>query len=522
MEEEIETKEKQEYLRINILEKGYNADEFMDYLQALRGEKGLEIQNWSKNDLVKAVLEFIRIKNVGKEENIFENEEKKNIKINENNSGNNDIKNDNNIQNIDVNNNNNYNNILIGEEYLKCKSSEITELSSKKNVEIIVSDPETKEGGIFSKSYVTYLVTTKPFNFQVRRRFSEFEWLRNILMSQYINCIIPPLYKKTYFMGINDYIITKRMRILNKFMNEILSNPLLENSQIFYDFITIKDSKEFSNKKNAYEKLYPPEKGEEIKTLTGEINIGFDNKKDAITDRIKVNSENNEELMKKITKEYKILNNNLNGVVSQMRNIMYIWDELYKRGNKNLEGEAILGIYDVMAKFMEDWAKMEETQIKLINEKIREYFRYIKNEYKCIKEYYNVYDNAKNKFIAEHIKLIDQKEYLFENEDIKNWGLDPLDAENKILLMRNKDYAMSKMLPEETKKVSEIRKLYGIYLNSLIDEYNNIQFINKVRHKENILIFIKETIENITNFHVSLNNLIAYIDIMKEDEFIDG
>ena len=77
MEEEIETKEKQEYLRINILEKGYNADEFMDYLQALRGEKGLEIQNWSKNDLVKAVLEFIRIKNVGKEENIFENEEKK-------------------------------------------------------------------------------------------------------------------------------------------------------------------------------------------------------------------------------------------------------------------------------------------------------------------------------------------------------------------------------------------------------------------------------------------------------------
>jgi hypothetical protein len=88
--------------------------------------------------------------------------------------------------------------------------------------------------------------------------------------------------------------------------------------------------------------------------------------------------------------------------------------------------------------------------------------------------------------------------------------------------MRNKDYAMSKMLPEETKKVSEIRKLYGIYLNSLIDEYNNIQFINKVRHKENILIFIKETIENITNFHVSLNNLIAYIDIMKEDEFIDG
>ena len=64
MNEENETKEKQEYLRINILEKGYNADEFMEYLQTLRGEKGLQIEAWSKNDLIKAVQEVIGSKSM--------------------------------------------------------------------------------------------------------------------------------------------------------------------------------------------------------------------------------------------------------------------------------------------------------------------------------------------------------------------------------------------------------------------------------------------------------------------------
>ena len=80
---------------------------------------------------------------------------------------------------------------------------------------------------------------------------------------------------------------------------------------------------------------------------------------------------------------------------------------------------------------------------------------------------------------------------------------------------------MSKMLPEETKKDNEYKKRYGCYLNSLINEYKQIQDTNKNRHKENITLFIKEMIENLTDFHVSLTNLIAYIDVMKDDAFLN-
>ena len=563
MNEENETKEKQEYLRINILEKGYNADEFMEYLQTLRGEKGLQIEAWSKNDLIKAVQEFKRInpRNINinlnnREENNINNENDKNndiININNNDNDNNNNNNDNNIDNFDdvnkniknnennennnikniannninniiVNNNNPYNIKPLLKEGVKCKLSEITDISTKINVEITISDPLVNEGGIFSKSYVTYLVKTKPFNFEVRRRFSDFEWLHNILMAQYVNCIIPPLFKKTSLKIISggnkdDLIINKRINIIDKFMKELITHPLLRNSQILYDFISIKDEKTFNNKKNIYNKLKTPQRVEEVKTLNGIMDIGVDKEKEQLAEKIKVISESNGDLMKKLTKEYKLLNTQIEEISKKMKDIAKIWDELYKKGESNSESEIILGLYDIMYKVMEDWSNMEKNHVKLINLKIREYFRYMRYEYKSIREYYNTYDNAKNQYLKSYIKLMDNKEKMFREEDIENWGLSQEDMKNKMNLLKNKEYSIERMLPEETKKVNDFRKMYGCYLNSLVGEYKEIQNYNGTRHKENISKFMRETTENYSKFHVSITNLIAYIDALKEDNF---
>ena len=275
-DEELETKEKQEYLRVNILEKGYNADEFMEYLEVLGGEKGLEIRNWSKNDLIKAVHDF-QIINQKKGTNpislnINKNSSDNKIVMDDNNDNNkkgedeikDNVNNQNNIKIKEINNNNNK---IIDEEYINCNISETTPISKRTDIEITVSDPQKMEGGIFSKGYITFLVKTKPLKLEVRRRFSDFEWLREILMNQYINCIIPPIYKKSYFMGLDDYVVSKRVRVLQKFISEILAHPLLRNSQIFYDFISIKDKNEFSNKKYIYNSLSIPTKIEEMKSL---------------------------------------------------------------------------------------------------------------------------------------------------------------------------------------------------------------------------------------------------------------
>ena len=538
MKDDIETKEKQEYLRINILEKGYDADEFMEYLETLRGEKGLQIESWSKNDLIKAVQEFTRINprndELPKKENnqlinsSINNNIDNNLNNNINNSiNNNDIQNQNIPNNVINNNddNNNSKNIpneikFNNEEIIKCKISEITEISTKNNIEIVISEPKVIEGGFFTKSYVTYLIRTFPLKFEVRRRFSDFEWLRNILMTQYINCIIPPVYKKNYYLGNNykDSVTNKRIRILEKFMMELITHPLLRNNQILYDFISVKDEKEFNSKKSSYNKIQSPTKVEDIKTLNGEINIGVDNQKSSMAENIKNICDTNQDLMKKLSKEYKLLNLKFEEVNSKINDIFSIWDELYKK-SQDIESLTISSIYDAMAKFMEDWKKMNESQIKLINIKIREYFRYIRNEYKSIREYYDIYDNAKNQYLKSYIKLIDTKEYLFNNEDIENWGINKEDIIDRRILLKNKEYSFSKMMPDETKKVDEYKKMYGCYLNSLIDEFNEIKNYNGIRHKDNITKYIRENIDNLTNFHVSLTNLLGYIDMFKEENF---
>ena len=60
MSEDLE--QKQLYLRENILNKGYDAEDFMSFLKSKKGEIGLDLNNWSKWELEKAVTQFIALK----------------------------------------------------------------------------------------------------------------------------------------------------------------------------------------------------------------------------------------------------------------------------------------------------------------------------------------------------------------------------------------------------------------------------------------------------------------------------
>ena len=71
---EDDLSEKQTFLRENILEKGYDAEDFMKYLQTKKGELGLDLGGWSINELHEEVKEFTKensgIEDEKEEENI--------------------------------------------------------------------------------------------------------------------------------------------------------------------------------------------------------------------------------------------------------------------------------------------------------------------------------------------------------------------------------------------------------------------------------------------------------------------
>ena len=67
MEETL--KQKQIFLRENVLDKGFNTDDFMNFLQSKKGESGLDLNNWSMGELSSVVSEFTSMLNQNENNN---------------------------------------------------------------------------------------------------------------------------------------------------------------------------------------------------------------------------------------------------------------------------------------------------------------------------------------------------------------------------------------------------------------------------------------------------------------------
>ncbi|XP_068160571.1 sorting nexin-7 [Antennarius striatus] len=112
---------------------------------------------------------------------------------------------------------------------------------------ITVDHPESQVTAI--ETFIMYRVVTKTsrsdFNsseFEVRRRYQDFLWLRSRLEEDHPTLIIHPLPEKFVMKGMverfnNDFIDTRR-KALHRFLNKISEHPVLSYSQHFKVFLT--------------------------------------------------------------------------------------------------------------------------------------------------------------------------------------------------------------------------------------------------------------------------------------------
>jgi hypothetical protein len=233
---------------------------------------------------------------------------------------------------------------------------------------------------------------------------------------------------------------------------------------------------------------------------------------------IKDNSEINESIMKRITKAYKNLIDLMHNACDKMKELAELWKLLHEKSLKYYETINASESYKIMNKIMEDLANFENKKIEMINNNIREYFRFIKNEFHSMKDLATKVDTYKDNYYKAFEKLNNNKENLYKQQDVSLWGLDENDMKHKVVFLKNKELAFSKMLPEESKNVSENKNIYGAFLNSIIDEYERIRLLNGRRHKYNISKFIKLLSQSLTELHISIADQSAYFDEVKDEE----
>ena len=481
--------EKQTFLRENILEKGYDPEDFMKLLQTKKGDQGLDLASWSMEELNEAVKEFTK-----ENSNLEIDNNPQDISPKDENDLNNEPPADE-IYDLDKFSKDHPEGIGGKEEYGKCAITEFSQFSGKNDVVVKVSNPEKVSGGIFSKSFISYTVETQPFGFRTKKRYSDFLWLRKTLSLMYSNCVIPPLCKKNYYDRFNDALINKRMRSIEKFLNGLLIHPLIKNSQILFDFLSVENEQDFYKKKKKYGKITAPTHVGEIKTVEGDIKISVSKEKEIYLKNIEDNCEINEDLFQKITKAYKALLLTMSQVKDKMKEISILWNQVYEKSIKYKDFYNTSQTYNILSKVMTTWANTEGEQ------KMSEIIEVRKGIYKKALD-----------------KLDNTKENLYKGQDLTQWGLSPSDLENKMALLKDKQFAFSKMLPNETKRVNLFKAFYGGYLNSIIGEYERLKSLNAKRHKESINLFIRKLTDCITNYHVSLADRLTEFNEMKDTD----
>jgi hypothetical protein len=98
--------------------------------------------------------------------------------------------------------------------------------------------------------HVVYTVKTEPLGYSVRRRYNDFCWLRDSLVSRFIGLYAPSLpatsaMQLTGKQDVNGDYVKNRMAQLNLFMQQTSKIPFFRTDPSWIQFLSIENDKEF-------------------------------------------------------------------------------------------------------------------------------------------------------------------------------------------------------------------------------------------------------------------------------------
>uniref|UniRef100_A0A672SEL6 Sorting nexin-7-like n=1 Tax=Sinocyclocheilus grahami TaxID=75366 RepID=A0A672SEL6_SINGR len=140
------------------------------------------------------------------------------------------------------------------------KFEEEEEDADTKDIFVTVDNPESHVTAI--ETYITYRVETKTTRsefdsseFEVRRRYQDFLWLKGRLEEAHPTLIVHPLPEKFVMKGMverfNEDFIETRRSALHKFLNKIAEHPIFSSSEDFKIFLTAGSGELTSHKKQG-------------------------------------------------------------------------------------------------------------------------------------------------------------------------------------------------------------------------------------------------------------------------------
>ena len=516
--------EKQNLIREEIIDKGYDSIKFIEYLIQCKGPGGENINKWSITDLKNAIIDFKYINDNSKKDNDKESDSSK-PSINKNEIENNrdmsapsapkeknlgetilmsviDIKN--NIFSDSSKQNENIDYGLKTPNNLNCRQIDNTDLGKQEEIYVKIGFPEKIDGGFFGRDSVSFTVTAIPLGFVVKRNYLDFEWLRDILLKLYNWNFIPSL-PNLYLYNKNneDEFFKECIRNLEKFMNYLLSDKIIKSSQILYDFLCKENEKEFSKIKKEFENITPNNDIQNYQSVNGKIDIDISVEKEKKFEEIKNYCYENEKLCKQLNSNLKEIDENFNNILKKFKESSLIFDKLKNLTDKYYSNDIFTKqIYQQMKNMFLSLQNALKKEKDILKVEIKENFNFISNNYSNFYQLIKKVEDSKKIYKKEEKELVSLKNDLYNKKQ----------KESQI----NEKVDLSKILPKNTESTLEMKKNYGFYLNKTLTEFERMKFLDINLFKEQIAKGFKSQTNVINNFLNDIKGINAEIEKFKE------
>lgn len=475
MTDSTEIEQKKNLLQQEIIDKHYDQQKFVEFCLTKK-ENGDDINNWSFQEMKEVVDEFLSIeksKEVPLEPkptitSILKSDPKEEVATKEISANISET-----IQDINMSKQKEeerHANVI----EVQCKRLEKTVLNDK-SIIVIVKNPKVAESSKFlSSGYVNYEVETPEVGWLVHRRYSEFEWLRTVLVKFHPGKVVAPLpNKKIGGRRFEEDFVKKRMSFLQRFMDEIMIDEVFKASEPLIAFLSMNDRAQFECKMKELSSYIPSNYVEDLRFFDGKVEI-FDEEDETKTtnnEKYYTNIKNYFDLQNQI---FERLNFNLKSaylnfanVCENLENIEKDFEILKFLNTKVQMRETITKSFEELMLFFHDWKTILFTQNDLVKTHLKEFFKYSRMEGCAYQEIIKFREDVKARYTAENVRLTAKKEKLWSGMDVNKWEI--IDEFNKLdreKLMRDRDYAMSNMCTKETVHLNHLKQQLG-YANKM-------------------------------------------------------
>ena len=477
--------DKQQFLSQEIIEQGYDAGEFSNYISSIRGEDEVDLDAWTLEEL-KEVCEQFKAQQGQNQEN-QENQENQANQENQEYPEQQDVYQQNYTPEEQPQNQENeeqqeeqkpatkneFPNAFLDPLTLTIKTEKMepNEITDKTDLFVTISNPQKIKQGLLSKPYFQYDVDTAPMGYKVVRKVNDFTFLYEklpVFNNQVFNPILPH-----FEFGLKDDS-TKKMLYIQNYMNSLVENKFFRTMPIVYEFLTL-PQKTWNEKRAEYAKMKPVPLSK-MQTLEGEITVNINKKEDAKALKIKevINTKSQAlDLFNSTIDEIIAIFDKLNGLYKTLGKSLFVLEKVHSND------EVMKNFYNRLKTLCLHWSDDYIKEKDLYKDDFKYYFKFI------------------NKESAQYLKKFDEfkkvrEEYRNKFEKVKKLQIKPA---NDIEL------------------VKKLRLEYGVSLAMVNDEYKKlierqaqrciIQF-TKYNAKQNIILQGYEYIKKIFNFNVPL------------------